>query len=116
MNCVVDTDTTGLPVCPKCGWHAGFTHDRGECKPEYKPTADMLIERAKGYCSAVTRFGYGYGNVTMSFGPDLSVTVRCYARGSFVIDHVHSLLDFNANDDRLARFLFSLATVAQSGV
>lgn len=77
-----------LPVCPKCGWHDGFTHAR-ECNPAQGRAADRLAATLAPIPS--TKLGYGYGRLTFRFDKENSITLAIDPRGHHHIDRFFCL-------------------------
>ena len=73
-----------LAVCPKCGWHDGFTHAR-ECSPKAGALADKLVALFPNVKS--TKLGYGFGRLTFQFDKQHSITLHVY-RSGFSVDSI----------------------------
>ncbi len=103
-----------LPVCPQCGWHWVIPHS--DCKPKAKPVADKLLRIAAAMGIDATRFGYGQGRVCFNFHENFRVKVRCHEDGTFSLDDVHLLADFDPDHavDFLSPF-FLLHRLVQLG-
>lgn len=98
---------SNLPVCPKCGWHNGFSHAR-ECNPKAGAAAALLQGQFADIES--TKLGYGFGRLTFNFDRRHSVTFQVQRTGKFDLERVFWLGTLDRNKaEKVVEALFKLA-------